>query len=77
VLLAIELLLFELRPRSLLPVAIACAVAGFTRPLLLGSSPLFPAQCRSEWNLTSSTIMASAVAHQSLREPMFDVEPMH
>ncbi|MFC5429695.1 chloride channel protein [Paraburkholderia denitrificans] len=44
VLLAIELLLFELRPRSLLPVAIACAVAGFTRPLLLGSGPLFPLQ---------------------------------
>ena len=42
VLLAIELLLFELRPRSLLPVAIACAVAGFTRPLLLGTGPLFP-----------------------------------
>jgi len=41
VLLAIELLLFELRPRSLLPVTIACAVAGFTRPLLLGSGPLF------------------------------------
>ncbi|PTB20023.1 chloride channel protein [Trinickia symbiotica] len=44
VLLAIELLLFELRPRSLLPVAIACSVAGFTRPLLLGSGPLFPLQ---------------------------------
>ncbi|MEM5315160.1 chloride channel protein [Paraburkholderia sp. JHI869] len=44
VLLAIELLLFELRPRSLLPVAIACVVAGFTRPLLLGSGPLFPLQ---------------------------------
>ena len=32
VLLAVELLLFELRPRSLLPVALACAVAGFLRP---------------------------------------------
>ncbi|HTD02603.1 chloride channel protein [Undibacterium sp.] len=42
VLLAVELLLFELRPRSLLPVIIACAVAGFTRPLLLESGPLFP-----------------------------------
>src|SRR6185295_14733213 len=31
VLLAVELLLFELRPRSLLPVALACAVAGFAR----------------------------------------------
>jgi H+/Cl- antiporter ClcA len=44
VLLAVELLLFELRPRSLLPVAIACAVAGFCRPLLVASGPLFPLQ---------------------------------
>ena len=43
-LLAVELLLFELRPRSLLPVAIACAVAGFLRPLLLDAAPLFPQQ---------------------------------
>ncbi|PFH11360.1 H+/Cl- antiporter ClcA [Collimonas sp. PA-H2] len=44
VLLAVELLLFELRPRSLLPVIVACAVAGFTRPLLLDTGPLFPLQ---------------------------------
>jgi H+/Cl- antiporter ClcA len=44
VLLAVELLLFELRPRSLLPVAVACAVAGFTRPLLMDAGPLFPLQ---------------------------------
>lgn len=44
VLLAVELLLFELRPRSLLPVAVACAVAGFTRPLLMEAGPLFPLQ---------------------------------
>jgi len=44
VLLAVELLLFELRPRSLLPVAVACAVAGFARPLLLDAGPLFPLQ---------------------------------
>jgi H+/Cl- antiporter ClcA len=42
VLLAVELLLFELRPRSLLPVITACAVAGITRPLLLDAGPLFP-----------------------------------
>ncbi|MGZ5269235.1 MAG: chloride channel protein [Ramlibacter sp.] len=42
VLLAVELLLFELRPRSLLPVAVACAVARFARPLLTGPGPLFP-----------------------------------
>ncbi|VTU23206.1 chloride channel protein [Variovorax sp. PBL-E5] len=44
VLLAVELLLFELRPRSLLPVAVACAVAGFCRPLLMAPGPLFPLQ---------------------------------
>ncbi|HEV7855664.1 MAG TPA: chloride channel protein, partial [Herminiimonas sp.] len=42
VLLAVELLLFELRPRSLIPVIVACAVAGFARPLLLETGPLFP-----------------------------------
>jgi H+/Cl- antiporter ClcA/CBS domain-containing protein len=44
VMLAVELLLFELRPRSLLPVAIACAVAGFTRPYVLDAGALFPLQ---------------------------------
>lgn len=44
VLLAIELLLFELRPRSLLPVALACAVAGFLRPFFFEAGPLFPLQ---------------------------------
>jgi H+/Cl- antiporter ClcA len=43
-LLAVELLLFELRPRSLLPVAVACAVAAFVRPFLLSAGPLFPLQ---------------------------------
>lgn len=42
VLMAVELLLFELRPRSLLPVAVACAVAGFLRPLAMEAGPLFP-----------------------------------
>ena len=39
ILLAVELLLFELRPRSLLPVALACAVAGFLRPLWADARP--------------------------------------
>jgi H+/Cl- antiporter ClcA len=42
VLFAVELLLFEWRPRSLVPVAAACAVAAAMRPLLLGAPPLFP-----------------------------------
>ena len=35
VLLAVELLLFELKPRSLVPVALSCIVAAVVRPLLL------------------------------------------
>ncbi|KVV47839.1 chloride channel protein [Burkholderia ubonensis] len=42
VLLAVELLLFEWRPRSFLPVALACAVAGFARAVFFGVEPLFP-----------------------------------
>ena len=42
VLLAVELLLFEWRPRSFLPVALACAVAGFARAAFFGTGPLFP-----------------------------------
>jgi chloride channel protein, CIC family len=41
VLLAVELLLFELRPRSLVPVAIASATAAILRGYLLGPGPLF------------------------------------
>ncbi|MEX3823182.1 chloride channel protein [Paraburkholderia sp. BR14262] len=44
VLLAVELLLFEWRPRSFLPVALACAVAGFARSVFFGTAPLFPLQ---------------------------------
>jgi H+/Cl- antiporter ClcA len=42
VLLAVELLLFELKPRSLIPVALASAVAALIRPYLLGGGPIFP-----------------------------------
>ncbi|CAM5281181.1 chloride channel protein [Eoetvoesiella caeni] len=39
--LAVELLLFELRPRSLIPVALACVVATGMRYLLMGTTPVF------------------------------------
>jgi CIC family chloride channel protein len=41
-LLAVELLLFEWKPRSLIPVALASATAALVRPHLLGQGPLFP-----------------------------------
>ena len=52
VVLAVELLLFELKPRSLVPVAVASAVAALVRGIFtnipamsLGASPLFAAPC--------------------------------
>jgi H+/Cl- antiporter ClcA len=42
VLLAVELLLFEWRPRSFIPVAIASAVAAMMRVPLLGAGAIFP-----------------------------------
>jgi H+/Cl- antiporter ClcA len=42
VLLAVELLLFEWKPRSAVPVALASAAAGTARRYILGMGPLFP-----------------------------------
>ena len=42
VLLAVELLLFEWKPRSLIPVALASAAAAAARRLVLDPGPLFP-----------------------------------
>ncbi len=42
VILAAELLLFEWKPRSLIPVGVACAAAAGMRPFLIGTGPLFP-----------------------------------
>ncbi|HEX6562981.1 MAG TPA: chloride channel protein [Chthoniobacterales bacterium] len=42
IMLALELLLFEWKPRSLVPVAIASITAGIARYFLLGAPPIFP-----------------------------------
>jgi CIC family chloride channel protein len=42
ILLAVELLLFEWRPRSLVPVAVASIMAGALRIWWLGAGPIFP-----------------------------------
>jgi CIC family chloride channel protein len=42
VLLAIELLLFEFSPRSIIPVALACATGAAMHMILFGTGPVFP-----------------------------------
>jgi len=44
VLLALEVLLFEWKPRSFVPVVVAAVVALIWRPMLIGAGPLFPFQ---------------------------------
>ncbi|HTO91475.1 MAG TPA: chloride channel protein [Candidatus Sulfotelmatobacter sp.] len=53
VLLAVELLLFEWKPRSFIPVALASGVAAALRPFLLGTGPLFPLSAPATFGLTA------------------------
>jgi H+/Cl- antiporter ClcA len=50
VLLAVELLLFEWKPRSFIPVALAAAVAGALRVAFLGMGPIFPVTLHAPLN---------------------------
>jgi H+/Cl- antiporter ClcA/predicted transcriptional regulator len=60
VLLAVELLRFEWRPRSFIPVAVAAAVASVVRVPLLGTGPIFPVPLHAD--LPASAIgIATAV----------------
>jgi H+/Cl- antiporter ClcA len=87
VLLAVELLLFELRPRSLLPVAVACAVAGFARPWFVGNGPLFPLQTAAPepmtllWCVFAGVLSGALAASLSLSlykvEDLFGKLPVH
>ena len=65
-LLAVELLLFELRPRSLLPVAIACCVAAALRPLAFDGGPLFPLHTATPDLLTLASCLVAGVAAGAL-----------
>lgn len=67
VLLAVEMLLFELRPRSLLPVALACATAGFFRPILFDAGAMFPLQTPAitfvgMWSCVAAGLLAGSLA---------------
>jgi chloride channel protein, CIC family len=58
ILLAVELLLFEWRPRSLVPVAVSSVTAGALRIGWLGAGPLFPLQLHSAINLDRALLVA-------------------
>lgn len=58
ILLAVELLLFEWRPRSLVPVAVASVLAGALRIWWLGPGPLFPVVIPSGIKLQQALLVA-------------------
>jgi len=58
VLLAVELLLFEWKPRSVIPVALASATAAAMRRYLIGLGPLFP--CAAAPGVSSDRRVCSA-----------------
>ena len=59
ILLAVELLLFEWRPRSLVPVAAASVMAGALRIGWLGAGPLFPVELHSAIHLQRALLVAA------------------
>lgn len=88
VLLAIELLLFEYRPRSIIPVALACATAQAVRIAFLGAGPMFPMQGLIEprgYALTAYVLIGAIVGLASVLatravyavEDAFDRLPIH
>jgi CIC family chloride channel protein len=58
ILLAVELLLFEWRPRSLVPVAVASIIAGALRIWWLGAGPIFALEIHSQIDLTQALLVA-------------------
>ena len=64
VMIGVELLLFEWKPRSFIPVAAAAAVAAALRPALLGPGPLFPvvAHAAPGWSVLSWSLVAGLAA---------------
>jgi chloride channel protein, CIC family len=59
VLLAVELLLFEWKPRSFIPVAVASIVASVLRVPLLGAGPIFPVVAHAPLTGTELAIAAA------------------
>jgi chloride channel protein, CIC family len=89
ILLAVELLLFEWRPRSLVPVSAAVAVATVVRTFILGGDPVFPVAThvtQIPWNIDAlalvvgicgATVAIIATRLVYLSEDLFARLPIH
>ena len=88
VLLAVELLLFEWKPRSFIPVVTASLVSAAWRPLLFGHGPLFPFAAPVDlpwWGLIACVGIGIVAGLQSgamtrllyATEDLFDHLPLH
>ena len=58
ILLAVELLLFEWRPRSLVPVSVASLIAGALRIAWLGAGPIFPVELHMAVPMAQTLLVA-------------------
>ncbi len=88
VMLAVELLLFEWKPRSFIPVAFAACVSICWRPLLFGTGPLFPTHFQVDlpwWGIFACAAMGIISGLQSgllttllyRIEDLFEALPIH
>ncbi len=88
VLLAVELLLFEWKPRSFLPVVAATIVSEVCRPFLFGNGPLFPLADQPDlplWGMAAAIGVGVIAGLQSglmtrllyAAEDLFDFLPLH
>ena len=59
IMLAVELLLFEWKPRSFVPVVVAVLVSLAWRPMLVGSGPLFPFAAPTPDGITAVALSAA------------------
>lgn len=88
VMLAVELLLFEWKPRSFIPVTVAACVAIYWRPMLFGAGPLFPTHFNLAlpwWGIFACALIGIAAGLQSgllttllyKIEDLFEQLPIH